>query len=215
MISKAAFFILVLSVAFIIGFITAWLYFRRKWKYPLGELQGEMLNLQSKLTSLESERDELKAKLKQKQTVNAQANGSETITKVEPEPAFASEALLTEKQELSAKHDSLVKENGSLLIKMESLQKELEACQQSKAKNLMFTDANPAEKDDLKLIHGIGPFIEEKLNRIGIYHFRQISAFDQATVEKVTNAIEFFPGRIERDNWMSQAAQLDKDKSKA
>ena len=175
-----------------------------------------MLNLKSKINILEAERDELKAKLKQKQAVNVQANGSETITtKAVPDQGFASEAILAEKQELSAKHNSLLKENETILIKMESLQKQLEECQQSKQKNLMFTDANPAEKDDLKLIHGIGPFIEKKLNKIGIYHFRQISAFDQATIDKVTNAIEFFPGRIERDNWMGQASQLDKEKAKS
>ena len=215
MISKAAFFILVLTVAFIIGFVTAWLYFRRKWKYPLGELQGETLKLSSKVNTLEAERDELKVKLKQKQVVNSQANGNDITSKMIPEQDFSNEAFLAEKQELTAKHDSLVKENEIILVKMESLQKQLEECQQSKLKSLMFTDANPAEKDDLKLIHGIGPFIEGKLNKIGIYHFRQISAFDQATIDKVTNAIEFFPGRIERDNWMGQATQLEKEKSKS
>ena len=217
MISKAVFFVLVLTVAFIIGFVTAWLYFRRKWKYPLGELQGEMLNLKSKVNILEAEKDELKAKLiKQKQVVNTQVNGSETVTsKIVPEYSAPNEALLAEKKVLSTKHDSLLKENETMLIKLEDLQKQLEECQQSKQKNLMFTDGNPAEKDDLKLIHGIGPFIEKKLNNLGIYHFRQISNFNPILIEKVTHAIEFFPGRIERDNWMAQAKDLDSQKAKS
>jgi len=57
----------------------------------------------------------------------------------------------------------------------------------------------------LKLISGIGPFIEEKLNGIGIYTFDQISRFTKEDIDTVTELIKFFPGRIERDNWTDQA----------
>ncbi|MEM7040140.1 MAG: hypothetical protein AAF570_24425 [Bacteroidota bacterium] len=67
-------------------------------------------------------------------------------------------------------------------------------------------------KDDLKRVSGIGPFIEKKLNALGIYTFLQISKFTDEDVEAVTKAIEFFPGRIERDNWISQSGEL-KDKA--
>ena len=63
-------------------------------------------------------------------------------------------------------------------------------------------------RDDLKIISGIGPFIEKKLNALGIYTFAQISRFTKEDVESVTKAIEFFPGRIERDNWVGQASKL-------
>ncbi len=68
--------------------------------------------------------------------------------------------------------------------------------------------ASEAEKDDLTLIKGIGSFLEKKLNRLGIYTFEQISRFDDDLTEKVTAAIEFFPGRIKRDDWVGQAARL-------
>ncbi len=70
--------------------------------------------------------------------------------------------------------------------------------------------ATESDKDDLKLIKGIGPFIEKKLNALGIWTFKQISAFTSEDVQSVTKAIEFFPGRIERDNWVSQAGDLAK-----
>ena len=69
--------------------------------------------------------------------------------------------------------------------------------------------ATAAEKDDLTRINGIGPFIEKKLNGIGIYTFAQIAAFDDEMARKVTQAIQFFPGRIQRDDWMSQARRLE------
>lgn len=64
------------------------------------------------------------------------------------------------------------------------------------------------EKDDLKLISGIGPFIEKKLNSIGIYSFSQISKFSAQDINDVTESINFFPGRIERDDWVGQAQKL-------
>ncbi|MEM1320177.1 MAG: hypothetical protein AAGG75_07970 [Bacteroidota bacterium] len=64
------------------------------------------------------------------------------------------------------------------------------------------------DRDDLKKINGIGPFIEEKLNEIGIYTFEQITQFDDEFIEQVTAAIQFFPGRIKRDDWVGQAQKL-------
>ncbi|TSE11532.1 MULTISPECIES: hypothetical protein [Aquimarina] len=71
-----------------------------------------------------------------------------------------------------------------------------------------FGTADASEKDDLKLISGVGPFIEEKLNSIGIYTFDQISKFTKEDIDTVTALIQFFPGRIERDNWSKQAKKL-------
>ncbi len=68
--------------------------------------------------------------------------------------------------------------------------------------------ATAAEADDLKEIVGIGPFLERKLHAIDIYTFRQIANFTPEDVDKVNDIIEFFPGRIERDRWVSQAAAL-------
>lgn len=68
------------------------------------------------------------------------------------------------------------------------------------------------EKDDLTLINGIGPFLEKQLNESGIYTFEQISQFDEKRIEEVTAEIGFFQGRIERDNWVAQAAKLQKEK---
>ncbi|MBC3785826.1 hypothetical protein [Spirosoma utsteinense] len=65
--------------------------------------------------------------------------------------------------------------------------------------------ATAAEADDLKDIVGIGPFLERKLHSLGIYTFRQIANFTKEDVDTVNGIIEFFPGRIERDNWVEQS----------
>ena len=72
--------------------------------------------------------------------------------------------------------------------------------------------ASASEKDDLQAIKGIGPFIEEKLNALGIYTFEQVSKMTSKIEEEVNVAIEFFPGRVKRDEWAKQAKKLHKGK---
>ena len=70
---------------------------------------------------------------------------------------------------------------------------------------------SPTNADDLKVIVGIGPFLEKKLHAIGIYTFRQIANFNEDDIDQINDLIEFFPGRNVRDNWVGQAAELAKN----
>ncbi|MBZ0326254.1 MAG: hypothetical protein K8F54_01500 [Altibacter sp.] len=71
-----------------------------------------------------------------------------------------------------------------------------------------FGHATFEEKQDLTQINGIGPYIEQKLNEIGIYTYEQISRLQEEDIRTITELIDFFPGRIERDNWVGQAKSL-------
>ena len=71
-----------------------------------------------------------------------------------------------------------------------------------------FGSATEAEMDDLKMISGIGPFIEERLNMLDICTFEQISKLTPADVEIIAEILEISPGRIDRDIWVSQARGL-------
>lgn len=63
--------------------------------------------------------------------------------------------------------------------------------------------------DDLKLISGVGPVLEGKLNALGITQFAQVAAFKKADITKVDEVLNF-RGRIERDEWIKQAKALVK-----
>ena len=65
--------------------------------------------------------------------------------------------------------------------------------------------------DDLKKIGGVGPKLEEKLNNLGIYHYDQIAAFTPENIAFVDETLNF-KGRIERDDWLSQAKALAEGK---
>lgn len=71
-----------------------------------------------------------------------------------------------------------------------------------------FGYGSKENKDDLTQINGIGPYIEQRLNEIGIYNYDQISRFKEEDIRILTDLIDFFPGRIERDNWIAQAESL-------
>ncbi|NND62412.1 MAG: hypothetical protein HKN48_04395 [Flavobacteriaceae bacterium] len=71
-----------------------------------------------------------------------------------------------------------------------------------------FGYADASQKEDLTRINGIGPYIEQKLNEIGIYTVDQISKLKEEDIRVITELIDFFPGRIERDDWVGQAEDL-------
>lgn len=69
--------------------------------------------------------------------------------------------------------------------------------------------SKPDQIDDLKLISGVGPKLEDTLHELGIYQFGQISKWKKAERDWVDGYLKF-KGRIERDNWVKQAKALAK-----
>ncbi len=69
-----------------------------------------------------------------------------------------------------------------------------------------------ADADDLKLINGIGPVYEEKLNELGIYTFEQISKLKAADREELSAIDGITREKIEAEEWVKQAKELLKNK---
>ncbi len=63
-------------------------------------------------------------------------------------------------------------------------------------------------KDNLQLIKGIGKVSEKFLNDIGIYHFEQIAKLTKEEVIWLNNSMTLFQGKIEREEWVTQAKKL-------
>lgn len=79
-------------------------------------------------------------------------------------------------------------------------------------KPLLLTEAREGGKDNLQLIKGIGPVLESLLNQTGFYHFDQIANLAEEEVAWLDNAMAF-PGRIKREEWISQAKDLAQGKA--
>lgn len=67
--------------------------------------------------------------------------------------------------------------------------------------------AKPKAVDDLKRIGGVGPKLEKVLNGLGVWTFAQIAAWSPEEVAWVDDYLAF-KGRIERDEWLEQAARF-------
>jgi predicted flap endonuclease-1-like 5' DNA nuclease len=69
--------------------------------------------------------------------------------------------------------------------------------------------APPTEgADDLKLIWGVGPKLEARLNEIGVYRFAQIAEWSDMNLRWVDQHLFKFKGRAVRDRWIEQARKL-------
>jgi large subunit ribosomal protein L22 len=75
----------------------------------------------------------------------------------------------------------------------------------------MVYDSAPPEVDDLKLINGVGPKLEEKLNSVGVYRFEQIANWTEENIAQFDELLSS-KGRIERDEWVEKAAALRTEK---
>lgn len=73
----------------------------------------------------------------------------------------------------------------------------------------LFT-APAGKPDDLKKISGVGPVLEKKLHAFGVTKYEQVAAFSKEDIDKLDDALSF-KGRIERDDWVGQAAKLAKE----
>ncbi len=62
-------------------------------------------------------------------------------------------------------------------------------------------------KDNLRRIKGVGPKNEDLFNGLGIFHFAQIAALSDEEVRWIGSFLSF-KGRIEREDWVQQAALL-------
>jgi large subunit ribosomal protein L21 len=86
------------------------------------------------------------------------------------------------------------------------------AVKAAKAKGIDTEKFQPLEQavgkaDDLKLISGVGPAIEKKLNAAGVWHYWQVKALSEEDIAKVEQQAGV-KGRPHRDEWMGQATDL-------
>lgn len=127
------------------------------------------------------------------------------------EPEEADDAQEAEAAERQARMDKELEERRNRLESLDekARKKEEELIRVAeKAKTIDFNTlgfASASDADDLQRIKGVGPFIAEKLNALGIYTFGQLANMTPEIEEEVNVAIEFFSGRIKRDEWANQA----------
>lgn len=227
--------IIMITIAFLIGFAMAWI----NRSAPLEEMTDELRNSQYEIRELQSavsiqkdtvENFRRRAEQSEQKAANAQIASDQLAMRIS-ELTSHEESLKKRIRELDAKLQLLDGENSSAKFRMRILESDLdektrtvgklseelaEANNKPKAEHRDWSDhpfvrpveADTDEKDDLTQIKGIGPAFQRKLNSLDIFTFRQISELDGEGVTRLAEVIEVFPDRIHRDNWIGQAMKL-------
>jgi predicted flap endonuclease-1-like 5' DNA nuclease len=161
--------LLLLTGSAIIGYVTAWLYYKSVYFKKITVLDKELKESKNQELKLNAENSVLNREFDKRRKEDEQI-----------------------KLQLNAKNRELVnKANSKYLLDYTS-----------------FGTATEAEKDDLQMISGIGPILEERLYALGIFTFLQISKFTEKDINAIDNEMLYFSGRIERDEWVAQAEEL-------
>ncbi|MFO7573755.1 MAG: hypothetical protein R6W67_01180 [Bacteroidales bacterium] len=247
--------LLLLIIAAIIGYITAWLFYRSAYKESLSETESEkhrlnnhIVNLNGEIVDLEKSLDEKDQELEQlitenfaqyKHIIDYNSIGTASFDEKDDLTMISGIGHVIEKrlnaldiytfrqisrlspQDIQVINDTIIVFSGRIerdewvaqaseLVLHEEHRIALFKRISDRKNNIPFErigNASLEEADDLTLISGIGGWIRAKLNILGIYTFMQISKFTQEDIIKVAEAIEYFPGRIERDEWIYQARE--------
>ena len=207
-----------------------------------GELEGEMGGIRDKEAALaaalsdvsnrENEIERLKAEL---EAARAQAGSEDRVAALQSE----ADRLRSELETARAAHADSAENIAALNARIAELEAagagasdqaelaSLDAAPQaapepepkpaassggSKPRPSWLLDAPDGEIDDFKRIKGVGPVMERTLNKLGIYHFRQVAKLDAEGIDWVSTNIETFPDRIVRDDWVGQARALHTEK---
>jgi predicted flap endonuclease-1-like 5' DNA nuclease len=189
--------IFLLLGAGIIGYVTAWLYYRSVYSQKITEIESAKDKMEDQIVILNRERI-----IQHKELLEKNKEMEHFILEVKALKALHAEAV-HETDEMTLKN----KRNEQLLYEKDEALVHI-----AQRKYLLdynsFGTATAENKDDLKMISGIGPFIEERLHALDIFTFLQISRFTDRDIETINDAIVYFSGRIERDEWVSQAKEL-------
>ena len=129
-----------------------------------------------------------------------------------PRPAYVP-APAPSRYEMAASNVAIIRHDTSLQTRVSSLvamtPESVEAAVQQAGSGLAPArlDGPKGAPDDLTLISGITEQSQRALNELGIFHFWQVAGWTPEHVAWLSLRVEG-PGRISRENWMSQAARL-------
>ncbi len=109
---------------------------------------------------------------------------------------------------------------SELRDRIEFLENELEACRKTKISTrkdietsivttgpvAVFADSKPAKKDDLKIVEGIGPKIEELCHSAGIFTFAELALTDSLKIKTILESAGSRFQMHDPTTWPKQAA---------
>jgi len=195
-----------------------------------------LASLEGKVVSLEADNAQLKHEVtlanKGAESLRRDVSELNALKKQNTELAHCLKSMESSRKQYEAdalryrnQIETTEKESDTLRFKIGDIQKNWEVMHQAQkavkksgnGKVKATNNAQPlfglkkpdGEKDDLTQIIGIGKVFERTLHDLGIFHFRQIAAFGPAEIARINSELKEFKGRIEHDDWIGQARELE------
>lgn len=186
--------ILPLLIAFVLGLFLGWLMWRwrhrkvtsNEWQSVLAESSAR----QTRVTELENLLGD-----REREVIALQADTAEIALGAEFEKTMTEVhvSLAAVEQERDAARDQVA---------------ELETRLERATREAFVAGKKTHESQDLKQIKGIGPKLEKSLNSFGITTLTELASLDEVGINELQNHLDQFPGRVEREQWVSQARSL-------
>lgn len=203
--------IVLLIIGGIFGFIVGWLF--RDWRFQDSEREALAVGRERLVTApsephayrppdaASPESDRLRSELSAKSGELSSAKADHAV--------------------IASRLDACTKEREDLRHELEKLRSEMTMPRTApESVSTLSTPPEPADNpvapatssgtgaDDLKKIKGVGPVLERLLHEAGVTEFRHIANFTDADKERVAKAMDSFPDRIDREDWIGQAREL-------
>ena len=200
-----------LLLAALIGLLAGWLFWgkREEAAPPVEDLQPDLDKARADLATcrkyqLEKEREilQLKEQLEQMQTAKPSPAPRTSAPAARPAPV----KVQAPKPRVKATPKAASKPAPK--PKPQPKPKTQPKAKAGGKKPRTLKQARRGKPDDLKLIKGVGPQLEQLCNKLGFYHFDQVAKWTKDEVVWVDENLEGFKGRVSRDKWVSQAKTL-------
>ena len=124
----------------------------------------------------------------------------------------AMEARLADHDAALEARDAEIARAGRLEERIAQLEWAIEEREREDGAPAWLDPSDGSRKDDLTAIRGLGNVLEHRLNRLGIFRYRQLARMTPENAKWVGSRIRVLSGRILRDRWAEQARRMHASK---
>jgi len=122
------------------------------------------------------------------------------------------ETLENDLADARAANDERAEHVRSLETRIDELESSIEERDQRDGTPTWLSAGPDGATDDLTAIRGLGPVLEERLNALGVYRYRQLAQMTPDNTRWIAMKLRIVPGRVRRDRWAEQARELHERK---
>lgn len=187
-------------------------------KQTIGRLRQELLDYEQRLPTYESElrkRDEQIAAIREEFSSLRERLPQLNDALRERETAINDlvSELTRQRERYAALRQNVAKQEqpeANKPAQVIRLQPHLQSRSKSPRPAMCLEEA-PGNPDNLQLIRGIGPVLEKRLNKLGLFHFEQLAKLSEQDIAWLDTHLNSVVGRIQRDEWIAQARDLQRN----